>query len=104
MRSRIINLSITFISFILLMIVGDYIVRPHRIDNVRVLDEGWNVVYNDTSITSVKLSQLRGLIGSGTKRGDSIILTYKGEDLEKFLDSIRNASNSDITGSKCKSS
>ena len=99
MRSRIINLSITFISFILLMIVGDYIVRPHRIDNVRVLDEVWNVVYNDTSITSVKLSQLRGLIGSGTKRGDSIILTYNGEDLEKFLDSIRNASNSDITGS-----
>lgn len=82
MRSKIINLSITFISFILLMIIGDFIVKPHVIDNVRVLDEGWDVIYNDMSYTDVRLSQLRGLIGSGTKRADTIILTY--DNIESY--------------------
>lgn len=88
MRSRIISLFIAFISFILLMIIGNYIVKPKRIANVQDLNEGWNVVYNDISYTDIKLSDLRGLIGSGTSRGDRIELTYNDLKFDDSLDNV----------------
>lgn len=88
MRSRIISLFIAFISFILLMIIGNYIVKPKRIANVQDLNEGWNVVYNDISYTDIKLSDLRGLIGSGTSRGDRIELTYNDLKFDDILDNV----------------
>jgi diguanylate cyclase (GGDEF)-like protein len=48
------------------------------------MSDGWDVTYNDTEFTNVKLSSLRRLIGNATDRGDRIILKRKVDNLDEF--------------------
>ena len=84
MLKRVIYLAITVSSFLCLMLLGHFFLRPSSIKRVQVLNEGWNVSYNDTNFTDVKLSSLRGLIGNATKRGDKIVLSRTIEDLSSY--------------------
>ena len=85
MRKRAICLAIAVISFLCLMMLGHFFLRPSNIKNVQTLNDGWNARYNDTEFTDVKLSDLRGLIGSATKRGDRIVLSRQLDNLNTFM-------------------
>lgn len=84
MRKRVICLAIAVLSFLCLMLLGHFFLRPSSIKNVQTLNEGWNVKYNDTEFSDVKLSALRGLIGNATKRGDRIVLYRELDNLSTF--------------------
>ncbi len=75
MRKKFIFLVLAFITFLCIMIIGHYIFKPEGISKVNVLNDGWNARYNGKEYTDIKLSDLRGLIGNATKKGDVIVLS-----------------------------
>ncbi|WP_026660228.1 GGDEF domain-containing protein [Butyrivibrio sp. AC2005] len=88
MRRRILFLSAAFISFIVLLIMIHLVIKPKAISKINILNEGWDVLYNETEYKDVKLSALRGLIGNGTKKGDRIILVHKNIELSDYSSPI----------------
>ena len=62
MHKRLLYILVAFISFLLFMVIGHAFLKPQSLARVIKMDEGWNVRYNDTEFTDVKLSDLRGLI------------------------------------------
>jgi diguanylate cyclase (GGDEF)-like protein len=85
MRKRIYFLAIAFATFMLLMGFFHYFFLPKSMKNVEILDEGWDIVYNDTSYADVKLSKLRQVLGTATQKGDELILTRQLEGLDKMV-------------------
>ena len=85
MRKNIIFLIVAFISFHLFLEAGKFFIKPEGIDRVEVLNDGWDVCYNDTEFKDVKLSELRKLIGNGTKRGDRLTFVKKDLDISGSL-------------------
>ena len=81
MRRKILFLTISFISFLLLTLIGHFWMSPSGIEKVSVLSDGWDVRYNDVEFTDVSLPALRRLIGSATQKGDHIVLENKVEGL-----------------------
>ncbi|MCR5556933.1 MAG: GGDEF domain-containing protein [Butyrivibrio sp.] len=75
MFKRLLYLFIAFLVFLSLMGIGNYSLRPEGLSKVYVLNDGWNARYNGTEYTDIKLSDLRELIGSVTKKGDFIVLS-----------------------------
>ena len=75
MRRIALFLSIAFITFLCLMFAGHRLFKPSSLDKVEILDDGWNVRYNGVQYSDVRLSELRELIGSGTHKGDTIVLS-----------------------------
>jgi diguanylate cyclase (GGDEF)-like protein len=57
------------------IITWQYFFRPEDSKKITVMNEGWDVTYNDTQFKDIKLSELRRLIGNGTHKGDVIILS-----------------------------
>ncbi|WP_026651569.1 GGDEF domain-containing protein [Butyrivibrio proteoclasticus] len=84
MRKRVIYLAIAFITFLAMMYIGDFIVKPESLSRVQVLEDGWYVRYNDIEYTDVKLSSLRKLIGNGTYKGDKLLLVHENVDLSSY--------------------
>ena len=84
MRKRLLYITVAFISFLLFMAIGHIFLRPRSLSRVTILNEGWNVRYNDTEFTDVKLSDLRGLIGDATHKGDRILLSHEVSGLKDF--------------------
>ena len=68
MNKKILFLLVSFITFICLMTLGHYLLKPEGLSKVNVLDEGWNARYNGREFTDIKLSDLRELIGDGTQK------------------------------------
>jgi diguanylate cyclase (GGDEF)-like protein len=66
------------------MVIGHAFLKPQSLARVIKMDEGWNVRYNDTEFTDVKLSELRGLIGGTTNKGDRIFLMHEVSGLKDF--------------------
>ncbi len=81
MRRKILFLTISFISFLLLTLIGHFWMSPSGIEKVSVLSDGWDVRYNDVEFTDVSLPALRRLIGSATQKGDHIVLENKVKGL-----------------------
>lgn len=75
MTKKILCLLISFAAFIGLMTVGQAIFKPADLEKVYVLNDGWNARYNGREFTDIKLSDLRDLIGTSTKKGDVIMLS-----------------------------
>jgi diguanylate cyclase (GGDEF)-like protein len=75
MNKKILFLVVSFVTFITLMLLGNYLLRPENLSRVNVLNEGWNARYNGREFTDIKLSDLRELMGDGTQRGDVIMLS-----------------------------
>lgn len=75
MFKRILYLFLAFLVFLSLMTVGHYSLKPQGLSKVYVLNEGWNARYNGREYTDIKLSDLRGLIGNATQKGDFIVLS-----------------------------
>ena len=75
MRKKVFFLTLAFILFLMQIITWQYFFRPEDSKKITVMNEGWDVTYNDTQFKDVKLSELRRLIGNGTHKGDVIILS-----------------------------
>ena len=84
MRRKILFLVIAFITFLCLMTVGHFVFKPSGLDRVTVIDEGWNVRYNDTEYENIRLSDLRELLGHGTFAGDVLILSKELDNLSDY--------------------
>ena len=84
MLKKVFNLTISFIIFLCLMWAGHNLIRPTGIDKVTVLDDGWTIIYNGTVFDNAKLSDLRELIGSGTHKGDSLIIKRTLPDITDY--------------------
>ena len=85
MGKKILCLSIAMATFLMLMTVGHFFLKPHNYDSVVVLDEGWRVYYNDTVYENVALSDLRKIIGDGAHEGDVIHMVHPGVEVNKFV-------------------
>ena len=83
-RKTILFLVIAFVTFLLQLRVWDGFLKPSGASRVTELNEGWDVKYNDTDYAYVKLSDLRGLIGTSTFRGDKIVISRRVSDLNEF--------------------
>ena len=75
MHRKILFLVFVIITFLFLMRVGHFLFNREDVTRVLVLDEGWDVRYNETEYENVSLSELRGIIGHDTKKGDVIRLS-----------------------------
>lgn len=75
MRKNVLILSIAFILFLCQAVIWSTFFKPTDSEAVEVLSEGWEVRYNDTVYENIKLSDLRRLIGHGTHKGDTLILS-----------------------------
>jgi diguanylate cyclase (GGDEF)-like protein len=75
MRKKVFFLTFAFIVFIFQIVTWQFFFRPADSKKITVMNEGWDVTYNDTQFKDVKLSALRRLIGNGTHKGDVIILS-----------------------------
>lgn len=84
MRKKVFFLTLAFILFLMQIITWQYFFSPEDSKKVTVMNEGWDVTYNDTQFKDVKLSELRRLIGNGTYKGDTLILSKKVEPLSAF--------------------
>ena len=84
MRKKVFFLTLAFILFLMQIITWQYFFRPEDSKKITVMNEGWDVTYNDTQFKDVKLSELRRLIGNGTYKGDTLILSKKVEPLSAF--------------------
>ena len=83
-RKSIIFLIIAFVTFLVQMFIWNVFLKPSGASQVSVLNEGWDVEYNDIRYTYIKLSDLRGLIGHSTLRGDRIVLSRRVSDLNTY--------------------
>ena len=79
-----ISLGIAVLSFLLLLTMGYVLLRPRGYSNVEILNDGWNVTYNDESYENVQLSKLRKIVGSGSAKGDKITLIKNDVDLSAY--------------------
>ncbi len=86
MVKTVFNLAISFIAFIVLLIIGHFFLQADSKYNVEELNEGWDVYYNDSKFEDVHISQLRNIIGNGTFKGDTIVLIKRDVDLSKYVD------------------
>lgn len=86
MRKKALYLSVVFVIFILILISAQAILKPRGADRVEVLQDGWNVRYNQTEYENVRLSDLRRLIGNGGFRGDRIIMSIRNVDFTGLTD------------------
>ena len=84
MHKRAMFLTIAFILYIFLVSIGLLYLKPADPTKVKALDDGWTVFYNDAEYEDVKLSELRGLIGSSTHKGDSLRLIRHNQDLRDY--------------------
>ena len=84
MSRKILFLTIAFMTFIAQMLLWNSVLRPTSVSRVEVLRDRWDVTYNDEHFEDVKLSELRRIIGNGTKRGDKIILTREVLNLSEY--------------------
>ena len=84
MGKKILCLSIAMATFLMLMTVGHFFLKPHNYDSVVVLDEGWRVYYNDTVYENVALSDLRKIIGDGAHKGDVIHMVHPSVEVNDF--------------------
>ncbi|WP_029322413.1 GGDEF domain-containing protein [Butyrivibrio sp. AE3004] len=85
MRRKILYLTIAYIAFHILLLIGHFVLRPTAIDRCIVLNDGWDVQYNNTEYKNISLSALRRLIGTGTFREDRIILSHENVDLTRII-------------------
>ena len=83
-RRSIFFLLIAFVIFLTQMFVWNLFLRPSSVKKVVELNEGWDVHYNDKAFAYIKLSDLRGLIGNSTFRGDKIVLSRRVSDLDTY--------------------
>ena len=86
MHRKILFLAFVFITFLFLARAGHFLFNRDDLDKVLVLDEGWNVLYNDTEYKNVKFSELRELLGHATFKGDVIVLSKELSGLGSFDD------------------
>lgn len=84
MRRRILFLTIAFITFIIQIMIVHYVFLPDSMEKVTILDEGWDVNYNDTYFHDIRLSELRKLIGNSTNKGDTIILSRDMKEINNY--------------------
>ncbi len=84
MRKRALFLTIAFLLYVFLVSIGILYLKPANYSDIKSLDKGWTVTYNDTEFTDIELSELRGLIGNGTHKGDYIKLSRKNFDLRDY--------------------
>ena len=83
-RKSIIFLVVAFVTFLMQMAIWNGFLKPSGVSKVSVLNEGWDVQYNDTTYSYVKLSDLRKLVGHTTYRGDKIVLSRRVSDLNSY--------------------
>ncbi len=84
MRKRALFLSIVLVMFVCLVSIGLWYLKPSDPSKIKALDDGWTVIYNGTKFTDIKLSELRGLIGNATYKGDKIRLMRTNFDLRDY--------------------
>lgn len=84
MSKRIVYLAVAFVSFLVLMAITHYLIKPEAVDKVLVLEDGWTVQYNDRTYEDVELGNLRKVLGSGLHRGDMLTLTHGNINLRTF--------------------
>jgi diguanylate cyclase (GGDEF)-like protein len=85
MGKKIFYLGISCMVFLVIIALSYYLFRPDNYSNVAVLNEGWNVTYNDKYYEDVKLSELRKIIGNGTYKGDVITLRNADVDIRNYI-------------------
>ena len=76
MVKKIIYLMLSFMLFLVLITIGQWLIKPANYSEVDVIDDGWTVYYNDTKYEDVKLSELRKLVGRGASKGDHIVFIH----------------------------
>ncbi len=84
MSKRIVYLAVAFVTFIVLMYVAHYLIRPNAFNKVDVLEDGWTVTVNDTVYEDVNLSQLRQMIGHGLHKGDVLTMTHDNINVRTY--------------------
>ena len=84
MGKKILCLGVAMGTFLMLMLLGHFFLKPHNYDSVVVLDEGWRVYYNDTVYENVALSDLRKIIGDGSHKGDVIHMVHPSVEANDF--------------------
>lgn len=84
MGKKIFYLLLSFMTFILIMLIGHYFLKPTDYDQVQVLDEGWLIYYNDDIYENVRLSELRKIIGNGANKGDIIMMVHPNVDVSSY--------------------
>ena len=85
MGKKYVYLGIAFIAFVLFLSLGNILLKPKGYSNVAVLNDGWNVTYNDKTYEDVQLSMLRRIVGSGSAKGDRIVFTKEGVNLRDYV-------------------
>lgn len=82
MRKKLLCLAFAFILFLCQIVIWTAFFKPSAEESIEILNEGWEVIYNDTVYENIKLSALRRLIGHGTHRGDTLLLAKDLDALE----------------------
>lgn len=77
-------LGIALLSFLMLLTIGYVLLKPRGYSDVAVLNDGWNVIYNDDSYEDVQLSKLRNFVAHGSEKGDRIALIKNNVDLGDY--------------------
>ena len=84
LRQRFFYLLISFIFFLIMMTCGHFFLKPDSVSKVNVLNDGWNVIYNETEYNNVSLPELRTILGTSTNQGDTLILKKDMVDLSNY--------------------
>ena len=84
MSKKIVYLAVAFVTFLVLMYVAHYLIRPNAFNKVDVLEDEWTVTYNDVVYEDVKLSQLRQMIGHGLHKGDVLTMSHDNINVRTY--------------------